>query len=172
LCCRHQPPPVPHARIRAATAKIPKVVAREVVYIAILIHTLEQMCEMETSDFVRAESEVPNPKRSKPYPSPRVTARDDWGSYSVYHWYCVSLTIGRRAPPSSYKPRHMLTPYVAPKLRQGGATGSAGKKILATTANKLGPAPVPPKDKFWEELARRGSIASRSSGSMADGIQL
>jgi hypothetical protein len=25
--------------------------------------------------------------------------------------------------------RHMMTPYVAPQLRQEGATGSAGKKL-------------------------------------------
>jgi hypothetical protein len=147
-------PPVSHARIRAATAKIPKVAAREVVYTDIVMHTLKQTCEMETSDFVRAESEVPNPKRSKPYPSPRVTARDDWGSYSVYHWYCVSLTIGKTSTALVVQAPSYADALCRAEATAGRRNWFRRKKILATTANKLGPAPVPPKDKFWEELAR------------------
>jgi hypothetical protein len=93
------------------------------------------------------------PTKQKPGPS-SVAARDPSGGSSVYHWYLVSLNIGKtntalvvQAP--SYADALCRAEAIARRRNWFGRN-----QILATTAKILGPAPEPPRDTFWEELAR------------------
>ena len=99
------------------------------------------------------ESTTQKRDRSKPDPS-SVAAGDPSGRLCLNHWYSVSVTIGKTA-----KAFVVQAPSYADALCRAEAIARrrnwfGRNQILATTAKILGPAPEPPRDTFWEELAR------------------